>query len=429
MESGQEQLGSRQSKAVDPVSQRNKLTAYRDFWRQQAISTEPANRPAAEDAVRHLYRALSKPAPEYFLWFDAPREAAGAAHILLTEQDPDFFARYWGSMVHRSRVEWERVRALIVNQSGLAEWQEVRNRLIPPPLGEGRCRIGFAFLSRSLGASGADPWLSVGKRYNHFVSAAQDRSICTKEDRRRELQEYERIRREQEETDLLRLLQEDVDEVEWSCFCSSSNFHPAYVEQALAEGLAQFVSPEFQTHKVSFGQLARLEFLAKECGQLFSPGHAALPDVARQVNLWWSLETVAVLCERPSVLSRNGAGQLHNSEGPALVYRNGWPVYAVNGNLVQPVAVLPRDQITFELIEAHEPFKKILVERYGKARYREEAAERRKAKPPAVLAARLPVDPKEAGALDLLCGTTATREALMAGADFRDVVATVCDDA
>jgi uncharacterized protein YbbC (DUF1343 family) len=37
------------------------------------------------------------------------------------------------------------------------------------------------------------------------------------------------------------------------------------------------------------------------------------------------------------------------------------------------------------------------------------------------------VDPREAEALDLLCGTTATREALMAGADWRAVVATVCD--
>ncbi len=36
------------------------------------------------------------------------------------------------------------------------------------------------------------------------------------------------------------------------------------------------------------------------------------------------------------------------------------------------------------------------------------------------------VEPSEAEALDLLCGTTATREALMSGASFRDVVATVC---
>jgi uncharacterized protein YbbC (DUF1343 family) len=37
------------------------------------------------------------------------------------------------------------------------------------------------------------------------------------------------------------------------------------------------------------------------------------------------------------------------------------------------------------------------------------------------------VSPREAEALDLLCGTTQTREALMSGASARDVIATVCD--
>lgn len=37
------------------------------------------------------------------------------------------------------------------------------------------------------------------------------------------------------------------------------------------------------------------------------------------------------------------------------------------------------------------------------------------------------VDPSDAEALDLLCGTTATRRALMGGATWREVVATVCD--
>src|SRR5207244_2409047 len=35
------------------------------------------------------------------------------------------------------------------------------------------------------------------------------------------------------------------------------------------------------------------------------------------------------------------------------------------------------------------------------------------------------VDPRDAAALDLLCGTTATRESLVSGAPWREVVATV----
>jgi hypothetical protein len=267
------------------ASQLNKLPAYRDFWRQRVISTSRVDRPAAEKAVRRLYRALNKPEPECFLWFDAPREAAGAAHILLLEQDPEFFAEYWGHLVRQKRAEWERVRTLIVRQSGLWGWEEVRQRLIPPPYGYGPCRVGFAFLTGALRAAGAAPWLPFGKRYNHFMSAAQDRSVCTKEDRRREREEYERIRKLQEETDPVRMLQEDVDEVEWTCFYSSPDFHPAYEGQALVEGLAQWTDSEFQLRRISFGQLARLEFLAKECGESFPAGYMTLLDVARQVRI------------------------------------------------------------------------------------------------------------------------------------------------
>ena len=78
-----------------------------------------------------------------------------------------------------------------------------------------------------------------------------------------------------------------------------------------------------------------------------------------------------------------------------MVYRDGWKVYAVNGARVDPVAVLPPEQITFDLIEANKPFRKILVERYGKARYRVEAAEHRRAKPAPVLQKQLPTDPTE----------------------------------
>jgi hypothetical protein len=193
--------------------------------------------------------------------------------------------------------------------------------------------------------------------------------------------------------------------VTWKCFYSSAWFRPPYQLQAQAEGPGQWGHPEFDLLGTSFGQLARLDFMAKELGETVSAGYLALIEVARQVNLWWFVGKVAVVCDRPSELHRNEEGRLHSANGPAMVYRNGWQVHAVNGEWVDPVAVLPPDQITFDLIEKHKPFKKLLVERYGKERYRAEEAERRRAKPAPVLAARLPEDPKER--LDFLRGRAA----------------------
>jgi hypothetical protein len=176
-------------------SQLAELSEYTDFWRQPVVSTVPVNRPATETAIRQLYRALNRPEPDAFLWFESPREAGGAAHALLLEQDPEFFARYWGNLVLRHRTEWERIRAAIVSRLGYSGWDEAKRTLIPPPFGNGTCRVGFAFLARALRDAGPAPWLPFGKRYNHFMSAVEDQAICTKEDRRREVEQYQSIRK------------------------------------------------------------------------------------------------------------------------------------------------------------------------------------------------------------------------------------------
>ncbi len=313
----------------------------------QAISTQPVDRSAAQDAIRNLYRVLNKVGPE-LLWFDAPLDAAVAAHILLIEQDPQFFERYWGQLVRKQRDEWTRVRAMISSQTGTIGWDETRRRLLPPPLNNTHGgRIGSAFLLRSLREQGHLPWLPVGPRYNHHLSSISDTSPATKEDRRREAQEYDRIQKLEEENDPVRLLQEDVDEIEWKCFYSSPTLEPAYKTEAMADTGIRFTDPEFTLSGVSFGQLARLEFLLKECGESFPDGYLAFLDVAKQVGLWWALERVAVVCDRPAELLRDASGRLHNANGPALVYRNGWKVFAVNGLISEPVlkAQQPRRRI------------------------------------------------------------------------------------
>lgn len=47
---------------------------------------------------------------------------------------------------------------------------------------------------------------------------------------------------------------------------------------------------------------------------------------------WWEpYENVVFMCERPSVQLVNPSGRLHCETGPAILCRDGWPVYALNG--------------------------------------------------------------------------------------------------
>jgi len=46
----------------------------RDEWRRHAVATAPADRPAAERAVRRLYEVVGRPPPR-FVWADSPAGA------------------------------------------------------------------------------------------------------------------------------------------------------------------------------------------------------------------------------------------------------------------------------------------------------------------------------------------------------------------
>lgn len=51
------------------------LPQLRDEWLSHALSTAPADRPAAEEAVAQLYATTGRPPPE-FIWVPSPAEAA-----------------------------------------------------------------------------------------------------------------------------------------------------------------------------------------------------------------------------------------------------------------------------------------------------------------------------------------------------------------
>lgn len=331
------------------------LEKYRDYWSQQSLSTTPIDRPATEAAIRNLFRCANEPEPEYFLWFDSPREGAGAAHILFVEKDPERFAEYWNQLIRRKRIEWERVRQLILDQTGARDW-----KMLLTPQGDGPAETSYV---RALRLASGTPWLFFGPRYHLFLDASQKKSNSTNTGRKRVQEASDKIRQQQQQTDPLRMLQEDVDEVTWKCFYSSVYFRPPYQLQAQAEGPGQWGYSEFDLLRTSFGQLARLDFMAKETGEAIPAGYLALIEVGRQVNLWWAAGKVAVICDRPSELHRNNDGRLHNAEGPAMVYRNGWKVHAVNGEWIVPSAPAPprRREIKPRLLERYQAGDRIGV--------------------------------------------------------------------
>jgi hypothetical protein len=64
-------------------------------------------------------------------------------------------------------------------------------------------------------------------------------------------------------------------------------------------------------------------------------------DVAMATGPWWPFQGMAILSERPSELHVNAAGLPHRPDGPAIIYRDGWSVYATAGKAIDPRKLQP----------------------------------------------------------------------------------------
>ena len=100
----------------------------------------------------------------------------------------------------------------------------------------------------------------------------------------------------------------------------------------------------------------------------------AYEDLCSSAGWFWCHKDFVIACERPKVISRDEAGRLHRTDGPAVEYRDGWGVYAINGVRVPAEVVLSPQTLGAARItaETNGEVRRVMLERYGLKRYLEE---------------------------------------------------------
>ena len=80
---------------------------------------------------------------------------------------------------------------------------------------------------------------------------------------------------------------------------------------------------------------------------------------------------LCIITDKPTGLHRDDPSRLHNENGLAIGYSDGWGIYAIHGVRVPDWVVLHPDQITVEKIngESNSEIRRIMVQRYGFDRY------------------------------------------------------------
>jgi hypothetical protein len=249
----------------------------RRAWIESLFSTEPADRPRAEAAAQALYRALDFEAPQHMLWFENPSAGASAAALLLSSTND-----LWGGIVAQVERRPEQRPAI----------ERASERL------------------RQINAGpGLEERLTGKRLFTDRLSLYPD------------LQAFQRASIFTDDDDLYRTE---------SQFRGPERGVAGFQESA---GRARLLINHSRLSIYPMSRMAADE--AQAAGGPVPPLLEALWELARSSGPWWAFEHVILLNDRPCEVHFNDRLELHSPDGPTVVYRDGWPIYAWQGHAVE----------------------------------------------------------------------------------------------
>jgi hypothetical protein len=106
---------------------------------------------------------------------------------------------------------------------------------------------------------------------------------------------------------------------------------------------------------------------------------AGLAGVARSAGWWWPYANIAILTERPDAVHRDNLGRLHAADTPALHYSDGYALHAWRGMPIPSDLVDRLGRLTYRQIaaERNAELRRVMLEHFGYERYLREAGAQR----------------------------------------------------
>jgi hypothetical protein len=327
-------------------------------WLAAGLSTTPADRVAAADAVRLAYRSAGLPEPAHVVWFASPAAGARAAALLTGRRDlpgPVVPSRPMTTAARRAaRAGLSLPTARLGVSAGatpdaddVAVVEELRAQGCPPAPGTAGVSVRAAVRTAPWAAARAEVHESLGPDGWARLWAA-----CG--------------------ADVWRMVN---DRVAVPLRTHLRNELPTHVRAVLLDAVGG---------QHDAGWLAAFDAAAsrgESPAAVLGAAHrlAGLAGVARSAGWWWPYANVAILTDRPDELHRDNVGRLHAAETPALRYSDGFALHAWRGmpipsDLVHRLAHLTHAQIAGE---RNAELRRVMLEHFGYERYLREAGARR----------------------------------------------------
>lgn len=368
-----------------------RMEAWGDEWRTAAGSTEPADRPCAEAALRRLYAAAGRPEPA-FAWVPSPaagllaytfaslgrkgivsphargdvgsganREFNGLAAPFGME--PAWAARLAAQVA--ARVPPERRPPPPARRSGA--W---RHQPTIDPLGFSADALGLGGTARIMplvrSAADAGSW-RVPRALDTAAAADDRRADAVAIDGAAAVLGDHWPR-------LVDLLGRDL---AGGLFVEATRRLASQVLtdlrgrrnaiQAMQPGQWDAETPVLAAARDVFGGFLWRHRAGREAREAQVEAHV---EMARSAGPWWALAGLAVVSDRPLALHRDDRGRPHRADGPAIAWRDGLEAYAWHGVAVEPWVITDPARITVKAIDAERnvEVRRVLLERFGEER-------------------------------------------------------------
>ncbi|RJG05420.1 hypothetical protein D3870_04735 [Noviherbaspirillum cavernae] len=343
------------------------FSRLRQAWVRIGLTTQPAERDAAEAAVRKAYQAAGLAVPEKVVWCESPFSQALVRAIVL---DPHFADGVVSSMwVNVKKTNGPGIRDDIkdafCSSMRLFDTGAVKQRLINAIKNDvtaGMYEHMLGTMNESVRFSATDSvwqsiWHSVWESTEDCILTAIGDGIraAVKAQDKQVLEDTIRSRLTACIGDSVKTTVWDgVMENAWANIRSGADSKARVsawknlwevLQKPIWENIASPIGEHVKTcasgsaQASGYGQhdaywlsfyayFREVEGLEEETEQI-----TGLLDLAKTAGWFTPHARVCWVSERPRTLSLNDKGKLHSSDGPALTYPDGWQVYATDGAL------------------------------------------------------------------------------------------------
>ena len=120
--------------------------------------------------------------------------------------------------------------------------------------------------------------------------------------------------------------------------------------------------------------LAFYDFFRNECGLIKETEKLnALTELSKYTGWFLPHEHICWVSERHCILNRDDNGRLHSLTSAAVVYPDGWKIYAVHGVRLPAWIIEEPEKITIDAIEKEEnvEIRRVMTDKYGLDKYLE----------------------------------------------------------